>query len=212
MKTFEDIKNKVLSKFNTWIKINDNKSKWTIEDFPYETGVDEIVTNPHCWKCVTVNQCWFKDEEGKKPKEFDYSDYSLIEVPLSKRGLYHLNCHCKKSQMTAPQKEKIQFIIPIGKIDWMIKDKGHTIKEMGYKESEFLEVVKIIKNLISEKFVIGNYSFKAHDEKGYRIGFVLENFPGKNEDLGKFYKLKTGWSIFPNGKLKCNTLIGGLKK
>lgn len=106
MKTFEDIKNKVLSKFNTWIKINDNKSKWTIEDFPYETGVDEIVTNPHCWKCVTLNQCWFKNEEGKKPKEFDYSDYSLIEVPLSKRGLYHLNCHCKKSQGRHHKKKK----------------------------------------------------------------------------------------------------------
>ena len=212
MKMFEDIRDKVLAKFSTWIKIGDPKSTWTIEDFPYETGVDEKVTNPHCWKCVTVNQCWFKDEGGKKPKEFDYSQYSLIDVSLSKRGPYHPNCHCKKNQMMAPQKENIKFVIPKGKIDWMIKDKGHTLKEMGYYESDFAEAVEIIKNLISEDFVSGNYSLKAHDEKGYRIGFVLEKFPGKNEDFGKFYKLKTGWSIFPNGKLKCNTLIGGLKK
>ncbi len=94
----------------------------------------------------------------------------------------------------------------------MIKDKGHMLKEMGYTESDYAEVVEIIKTLVSEYFVYGNYLFKTHDEKGYRIGFILEKFPGKNEDFGKFYKLKTGWTIFPNKKLKCNTLIGGLKK
>lgn len=212
MKTFEDVQGEVLKFFGDWIKIRDYRSKWAIEDFRYDMGVDESLTSPHCWKCVTVNKCWFKDEEGKKPKEFDNSRYSLIDLPLSKRGLYHPNCHCWKHKMPAPRSEEIKFIIPEGKIDWMMKDKGHLLKEMGYNKSDFLEVIEIIKSLISNNFVKGDYSFKAHDERGFRIGFVLEKFPGKNEDSGKFYKLKTGWSIFPNGKLKCNTLIGGMKK
>ena len=92
----------------------------------------------------------------------------------------------------------------------MIKDKAHLLKELGYTSNDYLKVIETTKNLVQEEYIKGNYSFKAHDEMGYRIGFVL-NFPGINEDIGKIYKIKTGWSVFPNGKLKCNTLIGGLK-
>ena len=179
MKTFEDIKNKVLSKFNTWIKINDNKSKWTIEDFPYETGVDEIVTNPHCWKCVTVNQCWFKNEEGKKPKEFDYSDYSLIEVPLSKRGLYHLNCHCKKNQMSAPQKEKKYFDNLPGKINFFFKDKINWFYSWGYKDEDKESFVNTVLALTYESYSLGFYETIDHNKQGFKIN-VFINLPGKH--------------------------------
>lgn len=211
MSVFDDVKGMIIPDYSDWVMINDPKSNWTIEDFPYETGVDENVTRPHCWRCVTVNHCWFKDIEGKRPQEFDYSKYSLLDLPIGKRGLYHPNCHDQKIKITTPSPEQIKFKIPEGKLDWMIKNKGHLLKQLGYKEDEFLEAVDIIKKLVSEEFVNGNYLFRVHDEKGYRIGFVL-NFPGKHEDYGKFYKLKTGWSIFPNGKLKSNTLIGGLKE
>ncbi len=211
MSVFDDIIEKVTASFSDWVKINDPKSKWTIEDFPYDTGVDENLTRPHCWRCVTVNQCWFVDKQDKRPQEFDYSKYSLVDIPLVKRGLYHPNCHDQKIKIPTPKESQIKFIIPPGKPDWMIRDKGHTLKEMGYKENEFMEAIDIIKNLTAEEFAKGNYIFRAHDKTGFKIGFIL-NFPGRHEDYGKFYKLKTGWSIFPNGKLKCNTLIGGLKK
>ena len=32
-----------------------------------------------------------KNEDNKKPEEFDYSKYSLIETPMEIRGLYHPN-------------------------------------------------------------------------------------------------------------------------
>jgi len=211
MSVFDDIIEKVTASFSDWVKINDPKSKWTIEDFPYDTGVDENLTRPHCWRCVTVNQCWFVDKQDKRPQEFDYSKYSLVDIPLVKRGLYHPNCHDQKIKITTPKESQVKFIVPPRKDEWMIKDKGHLLKQMGYKETEFIDAINIIKNLTAEEFVKGNYIFRAHDKTGFKIGFIL-NFPGKHEDYGKFYKLKTGWSIFPNGKLKCNTLIGGLKK
>ena len=209
MNVFEKVSAEAKVLFSDWIKVGDPKNKLTIEDFPYETGVDESKTNGHCWRCVTVNQCWFVDKVDKRPQEFDYSD--CPEIPLEKRGLYHPNCHDQKIKIAPPKESQIKFIIPPGKPEWMIKDKGHTLKEMGYKENEFMGAVDIIKNLIAEEFVKGNYIFRTHDKTGFKIGFVL-NFPGKHEDYGKFYKIKSGWSIFPNGKLKCNTLIGGLKK
>ena len=81
----EDFKN-LLSKDNNWVKINDPKSQWTIEDFPYETGVDENITYPHCWRCVTVNNCCFVNEKNKKPQAMDYS-FELIRSLLEKFGL-----------------------------------------------------------------------------------------------------------------------------
>ena len=214
MSIFDDLFNYLLANFSEWIKIEDYKSEWTIEDFPYETGVDERKTNPHCWYCVTINRCWFKNEEGKKPREFLTLDpsSSTLSILLGNSGLYHKYCHCKKEAIDNPTVDKIKLIIPDGKIDWMIKDKGHTLKEMGYKEDEFEMVVAIIGNLVKKEFVKGNYFARLHDKYGYKIGFIINDFPGKNEDQGKFYKIKSGWTIFPNGKLKCNTLVGGLLK
>lgn len=129
----------------------------------------------------------------------------------NQNGLYHPNCHCKKIAIDNPTTNDIELIIPDGKIEWMIRDKGHLLKEMGYKENEFEEVVIIIGDLIREEFIKGNYITRIHDKYGFKIGFLINNFPGKNEDQGKFYKIKSGWTIFPNGKLKCNTFLGGLE-
>ena len=94
MSVFDNMKDKLLSYFTSndkissdWIKINDKKTScgWTIEDFPYDIGVNEKITEPHCWKCVTVNQCWFKNEEDKKPEHFDYSEYTFTKIPKSKK-------------------------------------------------------------------------------------------------------------------------------
>ena len=129
----------------------------------------------------------------------------------NQNGLYHPNCHCKKIAIDNPTTNDIELIIPDGKIEWMIRDKGHLLKEMGYKENEFEEVVIIIGDLIREEFIKGNYITRIHDKYGFKIGFLINNFPGKNEDQGKFYKIKSGWTIFTNGKLKCNTFLGGLE-
>ena len=60
MGILDSYKDLINASFSKQIKVEDNQSKWTIEDFPYNTGVDEDITKPHCWKCVTVNKCWFK--------------------------------------------------------------------------------------------------------------------------------------------------------
>ena len=208
MRVFEEIHDKILARFRTWIKIGDPKSQWTIEDFSYETGVDEKVTNPHCWKCVTVNHCWFKDEDGKKPEEFNYSKYSLIDIPTHKRGLYHPNCHCKKNYRIAPSVKDINLIIPPGKIGWLFHDKIHKMHDYGYYNEDEKSIVNILGKATIEAFVQGNYKCNAHDERGFRIT-LFATIDGANHRKGERIKIKTGFSIFPDGKLKCNTLWGG---
>lgn len=209
MKTLEDIRDKALAKFSTWIKIGDPKSTWTIEDFPYETGVDEKIANPHCWKCVTVNQCWFKDENEKKPEEFDYSKYSPTDIPISKRGLYHPNCHCKKNQISAPKKSHFDNLQ--GKINFFFKDKINWFYAWGYKDEDKEDFINTVLCLTYESYSLGYYENIGHNKQGFKINIFI-SLPGKHEKKEHTYKVKTCWMIFPNGKLKCNTLIGGRTK
>ena len=41
---------------------------------------------------------------------------------------------------------------------------------------------------------------------------IFDNVLGKGEKFGRTYDLKSSFMVFPNGKLKCNTLIGGWYK
>lgn len=217
MNTFDNIRNQILSYFNAndeiyseWIKINDEKSScgWTIEDFPYKEGVNENLTSPHCWKCVSVNQYWFKNEEGKKPEEFDYSKYSYAEIPKSKRGLYHPNCHCKEKSINIPKEKEIQFIADQGKIESFFELKSDWFYGWGYKNSDKNEFVQALNNLVLKQYRYGNYEKEKHTKFGYQIN-VRVSIPGKNEKLGKIYSLKSAYMVFPNGKLRLITVAGG---
>ncbi len=75
MNVFNDI-------LGSWIQVVDDKSNYTIEDYGYDTGVIEGTTANHCVKCVTVNRCYFKNEENKKPKPFDITRIDILDSIL----------------------------------------------------------------------------------------------------------------------------------
>lgn len=153
MNMFDEIREKVSINLSDWVKINDPKSKWTIEDFPYDTGVDENLIRPHCWRCVTVNQCWFVDKEGKRPQEFDYSKYSFADIPLVKRGLYHPNCHDQKIKISTPKEKDITLVLPQGKIDYLFREKAHIYDAMGYHSNkEMMYAYELTKKIIKDQF------------------------------------------------------------
>ena len=209
MSIFDELQEKINVNFSDWIKIVDEKSDFIIDDFPYETGVDEELTKPHCYKSVTSNRCWFKNEADKKPQYFDYSPYSLVQIPLNKRGLFHPNCHCKEIAISTPTENDINLIIPDGKIEWLFKDKINWINNFGYRsEEEKTLFVKVIKDSIKKAYCSGDYKIRKHDRYGITITLFLK-IDGFNEKKDKIYKVKSGFMMFSNGKLKCNTLIGG---
>lgn len=211
MSVFDDVKGMIIPDYSDWVMINDPKSDWTIEDFPYETGVDENLTRPHCWKCVSVNHCWFKDIEGKRPQEFDYSKYSLLDLPLAKRGLYHPNCHDQKIKITTPRPEQIKLIILPGKIRFFFIDKLNWYHSWGYTDNDKNLFINTILQLTKKSFSNGNYEIENHTKYGVKINLFFE-LPGINEKKNRFYKTWSNFMIFPNGKLKINTLIGGKNK
>lgn len=208
MGILDSYKDLINASFSKWIKVDDKQSKWTIEDFPYNIGVDEDVTKPHCWKCVTVNKCWFKNEENKKPKKFDYAIFSSSEVLKIIRGLYHPKCHCKEFAIISPNLNDVSFIFIEGKVQYFFFDKLNWYYSWGYKDEDKEDFIKMIKKLVKESFVKGNYEIEKHTKYGVAIN-VFITIPGKNEKLGKFYDAWSCYTIFPNCKLKLNTIIGG---
>ncbi len=192
--------------FAKWVQITDYKAVFTLEDFAYETGVDEKRTGGCCWKCVSVNQCYFKDEENKKPQKFDYSVFKIIKLlPL---GLYHPHCHCVENLTSAPFKDQIKIILSQGKIDFFFRDKLDWFYSWGYKDEDKQEFIQLIKTLSTQAYSYGNYEKVKHTKAGFQINTFI-TISGKNEKSGHTYNVKSCFIIFPNMQLRCVTLIGG---
>ena len=47
MSMFEGLFDKLIAGFSDWIQVRDDDCPWTIEDFPYDTGVIEEMVEPH---------------------------------------------------------------------------------------------------------------------------------------------------------------------
>ena len=191
---FEDIIDRLQGVFSDWVEHRDDKTQYTIEDFDYSTGVIAKVVYPHCDMCVAVNKCYFKNEIDKKPQE-----------------KLHYNCHCIQTPIDKPNPDDVKVIMPEGKISYLFERKLGWIKAMGYTEEDRDEVEDLIKTLSYREYCLGNYENILHNNYGYKINVYID-FPGKAEKLGRTYKIKSCYMIFPNGQIKCNTPIGGWQK
>lgn len=166
------------------------------------------ITKPHCALCVSVNNCSFKNEEDKKPLEFDYSKYTLEQIPLTNRGLYHPNCHCNKVAISKPLSNQIEIIFKQGKIDWLLKDKIHWIHSWGYKDTNVDLLIDELILSMKEAYALGSYKRKTHNKYGFKISLYIK-LKGINDHQGETFNLISSCMIFPNRKLKVNTLVGG---
>lgn len=210
MGVFDGIKDIITANFSEWIQVFDKKSNWTIEDFPYSIGVNDYVTYPHCWKCVSVNQCWFKNEDKKKPIEFDYSNYSFGQIALSSRGLYHPNCHDKKKSINVPKVNDIKLFGLEEKTQDFFDKKSDWYYSWGYNDKDKANFLKSFFELTKQEYRYGNYEQEKHTRYGFQINiFVTIN--GVNEKKNNEYIIKTCYIVFPNGKLRLITLVGGWK-
>ena len=194
-----------------WIQIIDDQNEITIENYGYDTGVIEGTTGNHCVKCVAVNKCWFKNEKEKKPERFNYTGIDIIDAMVKGLlpGLYHFRCHCKEVPIDMVSIDSIQLMVLEGKINWLIKDKADWIKSFGYREVN--DFINTLLHKTKEAYFYGNYTIVNHTKYGCKINLQVD-IPGVNEKTGKVYKVTTNFMIFPNGKLKCNTLLGGWQK
>lgn len=194
--------------FSEWIRVNDKNSGWTIEDFPYKTGADEDLTKPHCWKCVTVNNCWFKNETEKKPEHFDYSNYTYGEIAKSRRGLYHPNCHCKEKAINVPKLNEIEILDIRSNFNDFFKRKKRIFYGIGYTSEDEKYLMDFYVNEVKKLYRLGDYTVYKHWRYGFQINITIVIY-GKNHLKNKSHKFKTGLFIYPNGKLRIATIFTG---
>ena len=191
---------------NDWIQIVDNLNNAVIDDFDYKIGIQGSVTQKHCVKCIAANQCWFANEKNKKPEPMSYSVEQIFNDSKDAMGLYHYNCHCKEIDIPTPNETDIGLICPKGKDGWLFKDKSEWIRSLGYEPDENFLVY--LKNKIIESYCLERYVILRIDNHGVAIN-VFVDIEGRGEKVNKTYRVKSGWMVFSNGKLKCNTFIGG---
>ena len=196
--------------FGNWIQIIDDQNDVTIDDYGYDTGVIEGTTENHCVKCVAVNKCWFKDEIDKKPKKFDITGINLLDSIVNGilPGLYHFRCHCNEIPVMPFSINQIQLIVPEGKIAYLFSSKMDWINAMGYHLDDFNYFVDVLLQNTKQSYYYGKYFVQDLTKYGCKINIMVE-IPGINEKIGKIYKIKTNYMVFPYGKLKMNTPIGG---
>lgn len=61
---------------------------------------------------------------------------------------------------------------------------------------------------MKDAYILGDYIKKAHDKYGFKISLFIK-LKGVNDHLGETFNLMSSCMIFPNGKLKVNTFVGG---
>lgn len=209
MNAFEEVSANAKALLSEWIQVCDPNNGLTIEDFK-DIGVDESKTNGHCWKCVTVNRCWFKNEENKKPKHFDYSLYSLSKIPLIKRGLYHPNCHDKEKSINVPKLSQIKVLELRKNFNDFFKRKKNILYSIGYTYKDEKEIIDFIENEVKNKYRFGDYYIYKHWQHGFQINIII-TIKGKNEFRNIIHSFKSGYIVYPNGQLKIATIFAGRK-
>lgn len=192
--------------FSDWIKVQDFKNPLTLDNFS-KNGVPAEMVKPHCAVCTTVNQCWFKNEENKKPKEMDYDSYSKFN--RKQKGLYHPYCHCQKRGLNPPKEEDIKIVLDKNKENYFFNSKGNWFYSWGYKDKDKNDFIKTLKEKIIKAYVRGNYingkyDFEEQKKYGFRIN-IFVTIDGVNENKGHFYDMKSGFIVYPNGRLKNTT-------
>lgn len=200
----DDIREK-LAKYTSWFQIVDFNNENTIEAYPPSTGVPETNGAEHCWKCTTINKCFFKDEKDKKPEEFNNANIVILKMFM---GIYHPFCECKKLGYNAPKIDEIQLTCLEGKYKDFFAKKLNWYYSWGYRDEDIDLFKNTFEKLVKEAYSKGNYYLRIHDKYGFKINLEI-TINGINEKSGHFYKVKTGFVIYPNKKLKCNTIIGG---
>ena len=194
-----------------WIQIKDDQCPLTIANYSYKTGVIEGTTGNHCVPCVVVNNCWFKDEPNKRPTvENLIAPTKVSDIKsFDNAGLFHPHCHCKEIRLPDPDLNDIKLIEVDRKMAWTYSEKHEWIHSMGYESCEdFSESFYLA---LKKAYLYGNYIIQYIDNYGARIRLFLE-LPGKGENINKIYEPTSAFMIFPNGSLKCNTILGGKRK
>lgn len=146
----------------------------------------------HCLECTALSGCYFRNDILRCPKH-----------PL------HTNCDCKKINTGVPTVVAYcdinKFVGYIFSDKYVSNGKRNLFQQLGYtvKDSKFLK--EEYERQAKEKYLNGEYKLGKVDSNGARMNIEI-NFVHPNRGGVIFV---SGWMIRSDGKITCNTPLGG---
>ena len=171
-----------------WVKwVHPNTEPANTNEEKKANVLKSAIIRSHCAKCLNMNGCCFA--EDKCP-----------ESPL------HENCHCKAERI---DNVTVTAECPIEKILVYIfnptkpNGKDYIFKRRGFSIADSAAIKYELEKQAYNAYISGNYELGDLDRFGQRINIII-TLTNKN---GKLFKFKTGWLVYPNGKISNATLF-----
>ncbi len=191
MNVFENIRDKVLSLFDNsgWVKWIHEGIMPAYSSEMKQQNIEYSKESNHCATCLNLNGCCF-------PKN---------NMPVYP---HHYGCHCKLASVT-----NINFKAecPIEKFtNYAFKhreknDKKNLFEQLGYGKIDAEWLQKEYCRQAQEKYTNGNFTLNKLDDYGQRINIEI-TLPRKNKNENVTFK--TGWMVYPDGRIVLVTPFG----
>ncbi len=152
--------------------------------------------NTHCEECLKLDNCWFWDSKTPKHPHHLFCHCILEELPYS--------MVLAQARADADYRKFDPYLFNTDgtqthhKED-MLKQWGYTVEDSMWLHQEFIR-----QGL--EKYIKGEYDLGLLNEHGQRINIAIE-IPRK--DIPDKAAFRTGWMVYPNGKIQLVTPYGG---
>lgn len=146
----------------------------------------------HCLCCTALDGCYLVSSN----------------CPESK---IHPNCDCKQLGVDFEKVSKnAEAFLPISKLDKYVysekyfdNGKRHIFESIGFDKDSLYSLKTLFEKQAKENYLGGRYVLKKLDKYGQRITITVEI---------KGRKIKSGWMLCPEGKIRNITPFGGWAK
>ena len=153
----------------------------------------------HCLYCTALFGCCFA--RNQMPTNY-----------VSNDGLLHPHCHCFTEEISNwIVNNTYEAVCPITKFtDYIFSEKyisngkKKLFEILGYTIADSYKLKWEYEKQAREKYINGDYTLQNLDIHGQNINIIIE-LTNKN---GKAIQFISGWKVYPNGLINCNTPLG----
>lgn len=193
--TFESIRENVISFFdnNDWVKWIHEGTNPARTQMEKELNLVYGAISNHCAKCLNLNGCCFP--RSKAPQHPLHPKCHCWLMPISNIQ-FEANCDLRKF-------EEYAFVHRTK------NDKKGLFENLGYGKIDSQKLIDEYCRQAKEKYANGNFILHELKDHGQIINIAI-TLPNKKD--GGEVTLKSGWMVYPDGKIKLTTVFVGRVK
>lgn len=160
----------------------------------------------HCLQCTALSGCYFAKSKLPTGQTDEFAESNL-------GGLLHDKCHCavidvNVSGIAAKAVAFCsidKFINYIFSSKFIKNGKKKLFNLLGYDVEDSYNLRDEYEKQALKKYLTGQYTIGSRDQFGQNINIEI-NLVNK---YGQQVQFVSGWKVYPNGQITCNTPLGG---